>query len=66
MNILDVVWLLGQTLILAWVACGTIVTILESDDFRDSTFQTSPISPLPFHTPVNHRLANQSRFDIDW
>jgi hypothetical protein len=66
MNIFDVALLLGQTLALAWLACGAIVTILESDEFRDFTFQSPRVSPLELHAPGNRRLASHSRQDIDW
>ena len=66
MNIIDVVWLLGQTLALAWLACGAIVTILESHDLGDFDFPVSSASPPELHAPASHRLESQYRLDIDW
>ena len=66
MDILDVAWLLGETLCLAWLACGAIVTNFESSVSADLTFHTPELPALQFHSPVNHRLATPSRPDIEW
>jgi hypothetical protein len=57
MDIVDIAWLLGETLGLAWITCGAVVTAFESSDPADLALQASELPPALFYAPPNLRVS---------
>ena len=66
MNIWDLFWFSGETLSLAVLACGAVLSLLETEPFATLVLHLKQLGSPWFHEPLNHRLVDFDHHMVEW